>query len=73
MVPGGFEAQSFIAQEGYPYPSVFNPTGDIRDGLGLIGQPDTIFFDATGRQVDIWSGAIGFPELVSRIHKILPG
>ncbi len=65
-------ARDFIQEEGYPYPSVFDSTGDIRDGLGFIGQPDTIFFDGTGRRVDVWSGAIGFSELVARIKKILP-
>jgi thiol-disulfide isomerase/thioredoxin len=65
-------ARAFIKEEGYPYPSVFNPTGDIRDGLGYIGQPVTIFFDARGRKVDQWSGPIGLPQLLDRISKILP-
>lgn len=65
-------ARDFIQEEGYPYPSVFDPSADIRDGLGLIGQPDTIFFDGTGRRVDVWSGAITFDDLVARIKKILP-
>lgn len=65
-------AQAFIEEEGYPYPSVFNPSGDIRDRLGYIGQPVTIFFDARGRKVDQWSGPIGLPELLARIDKIVP-
>jgi thiol-disulfide isomerase/thioredoxin len=64
-------AQAFIQQEGYPYPSVFDPTGEIRDRLGYVGQPLTIFYDATGRKVDEWSGAIGLPELLDRVTNIL--
>jgi len=65
-------AQAFIQEEGYPYPSVFNPTGDIRDRLGYIGQPVTIFFDAQGKKVASWGGPIGLPELTARIDMILP-
>jgi len=64
-------AQAFIQEEGYLYPSVFDPTGEIRDRLGYIGQPVTIFYDAAGRKVDEWSGAIGLRELLDRIAKIL--
>jgi hypothetical protein len=33
-----------FAQEFHiPYPSVSDPSGQIRDGLGFIGQPYTIF------------------------------
>ena len=65
-------AQAFIQEEGYPYPSVFNPSGDIRDRLGYLGQPVTIFIDAQGLKVDQWSGPIGLSELLARIAKILP-
>ncbi|MGH2572609.1 MAG: TlpA family protein disulfide reductase [Actinomycetota bacterium] len=64
-------ARAFIREEGYPYPSVFDPTGEIRDRLGYIGQPVTIFYDAAGRKVAEWSGAIGLPELLDRIAEIL--
>jgi hypothetical protein len=38
-----------FAQEFHiPYPSVSDPSGQIRDGLGFIGQPYTIFFGAAG-------------------------
>lgn len=64
-------AQAFIQEEGYPYPSVFDQTGEIRDRLGYIGQPITIFYDAAGRKVDEWPGPIGLPQLLDRIDKIL--
>jgi hypothetical protein len=63
--------RNFIGQEDYPYASVFDPTGGIRDGFALIGQPDTLFFDSAGRRVEVWSGAIGYPELISRIEKTI--
>lgn len=65
-------AQAFIREEGYPYPSVFDPSGEIRDRLGYLGQPVTIFFDVQGQKVDEWSGAIGLPQLIERVGKILP-
>ena len=51
-------AQDFIARFGWTYPSVFDPDGSIRDGLGYLGQPVTILFDRTGKQVFEWSGAV---------------
>jgi thiol-disulfide isomerase/thioredoxin len=41
-------ARAFIRKYGWPYPSVFDPTGAIRDDLGFIGQPITIVYDALG-------------------------
>jgi len=51
-------ARTFIQQYGWTYPSVFDTTGAIRDSLGLIGQPDTLVFDASGRQSFVQSGPI---------------
>lgn len=51
-------AQAFIAKYGWTYPSVFDPNGAIRDGLGLLGQPHTIVFDRSGKEVFVWSGAV---------------
>lgn len=65
-------ARAFITEEGYPYPSVFDPIGEIRDRLGYIGQPVTIFYDAHGRRVSEWTGPIGLPQLIERIRLILP-
>lgn len=41
-------AIGFIRRYSLPYPSLFNPSGTIRDSLGVIGQPDTLFYDAEG-------------------------
>jgi thiol-disulfide isomerase/thioredoxin len=64
------QAQQFIREEGYPYPSVFDPTGEIRSGLGYIGQPVTIFYDSSGRRAFQWVGPIGLPQLGSGIRMI---
>ena len=39
-----------------PYPSVFDPTSSIKNGLGFLGQPDTVLYDSTGRMVKVWPG-----------------
>jgi len=65
-------AQAFIKEEGYPYPSVFDPTGDIRDRLGFVGQPVTVFFDAEGKRYSQWSGPIDISQLMSRVRTLLP-
>ena len=41
-------ARAFMREFGWTYPSVYDPTGAIRDGLGLIGQPVMLFYDASG-------------------------
>jgi len=46
-------AKQFIRDFGWPYPSVFDPTSEIQHGLGYFGQPVTVFFDRSGRQVSI--------------------
>ncbi len=51
-------ARGFIADHGLQYPSVFDPTGAIRDSLGMIGQPVTVFYDADGTMVSSWPGQL---------------
>src|SRR5581483_10964829 len=64
-------AASFIARYGWPYPSVFDPSGDIRDGLGFLGQPVTAFYSPSGRLVSSWSGPLTPSVLGERIASIL--
>ena len=64
-------ARTFIEQYGWIYPSVFDATGAIRDSLGLIGQPDTLVFDAAGRRSFVQSGAITREVLESAISAAL--
>jgi thiol-disulfide isomerase/thioredoxin len=66
-------ARAFIRKYGWPYPSVFDPKGAIRDDLGFIGQPVTLIFDATGRKVHSRSGPIPEEELRRAIEDALSG
>jgi thiol-disulfide isomerase/thioredoxin len=51
-------ARAFIHKYGWIYPSVFDPTAAIRDGLGFLGQPFTLVFDRQGEQVWAWYGPV---------------
>lgn len=64
-------ARAFMRESGWTYPSVFDPTGAIRDGLGLIGQPVTLFYDADGNLVDRWLGPLSRSALRSGLQSIL--
>jgi thiol-disulfide isomerase/thioredoxin len=65
------DAEAFIQEFGWSYPSVFDRNAEIRDGLGLLGQPVTLFYDASGALIDTHAGAIS-PELLDeRIGAIL--
>lgn len=65
------DAAAFIRDHHITYPSVFDEDGDIRDALGFVGQPDTIFYDANGRVVSTWTGPITRNVLRDRIEAIL--
>jgi len=64
-------ARAFIRRYGWPYPSVFDPMGAIRDHLGFIGQPVTVVYDASGRQVLTHSGAIPEEDLQKAVDEAL--
>jgi len=64
-------AREFMSTYGWTYPSLYDATGGIRDGLGIIGQPGTIFYDGDGAQVAQWSGALPEDELMKRLKQIV--
>lgn len=64
-------ARAFMREFGWTYPSVFDPRGAIRDGLGLLGQPVTLFYDADGDLADRWVGPIPPDELTKRLDSLL--
>jgi thiol-disulfide isomerase/thioredoxin len=64
-------AVAFTKEFHVPYPSVSDPLGDIRNDLGLLGQPDTIFIDAQGTKVKTLSGALTARLLDSEIQRLL--
>ena len=51
-------ARGFIDDYDLAYPSLFDPTGAIRDALGMLGQPVTVFYDADGAVVSTWPGQL---------------
>jgi cytochrome c biogenesis protein CcmG/thiol:disulfide interchange protein DsbE len=67
----GPAATAFIERFGWSYPSVSDPSAAIRDGLGLIGQPNTIFYDRTGKRVHVVSGPVTAQILAAELAKIL--
>lgn len=66
-------AKEFMQEFGWTYPSLFDADGEIRDRLGFIGQPVTIFYDADGAIVSSWNGPITAEELNARIDALLSG
>lgn len=64
-------ARDFMREFGWTYPSLFDPPGAVRDGLGLLGQPVTLFYDRSGELADGWTGPIPPKELDRRIEAIV--
>ncbi len=63
-------ARAFIHRYGWIYPSVFDPSGAIRDGLGFLGQPVTLVFDQQGKQVWSWSGPVSQDLLTTELKTL---
>ncbi len=64
-------AAEFIREYGWIYPSIFDPTGRIRDELGYIGQPVTVIYDREGRLAFEHVGAVSAEMLRTEIAKVL--
>jgi cytochrome c biogenesis protein CcmG, thiol:disulfide interchange protein DsbE len=64
-------ARGFIAEHGLEYPSIFDPSGAIRDLLGMVGQPVTVFYDADGNVVSSWDGQLSQVALDEGINAAL--
>jgi thiol-disulfide isomerase/thioredoxin len=64
-------ARDFIRRYDWPYPSVFDPAGAIRDGLGYVGQPVTLVYDRDGGLSFVWQGTITAELLRREIRKVL--
>ena len=62
-------ARGFLAEHGLTYPSVFDPSGAIRDHLGMVGQPVTVFYDAEGNLVSSWDGQLSQAALDDGIRE----
>lgn len=64
-------ARDFILRYDWQYPSIFDPTATIRDGLGYVGQPITILYDERGEVVWDHTGAIDEELLREQIQTVL--
>ena len=64
-------ARAFIEEFGWRYPSVFDPPGAIRDGLGLLGQPVTLLYSREGDIVGRWVGTVRPDELDAALAAIV--
>lgn len=62
--------RAFLTEHGWTFPSLFDATGAIRDGLGLLGQPVTLFYGADGTLVSSYTGPIPEEELAAGIAAI---
>jgi cytochrome c biogenesis protein CcmG/thiol:disulfide interchange protein DsbE len=65
------DAREFILEFDWPYPHVFDPDAEIRDGLGYLGQPVTIIYNSDGEMVFDWEGAITEDMLRREIRKVI--
>lgn len=63
-------ARRFMREYGWTYPSVFDLPGSVRDSLGLLGQPVTLFYDGSGELVSTWTGAIDDGTLRDNLESI---
>ena len=64
-------ARGFIAEFGWRFPSVFDAAGAIRDALGFLGQPATVFYDRRGEPVLTWQGPLDERTLERGLRLIL--
>jgi cytochrome c biogenesis protein CcmG, thiol:disulfide interchange protein DsbE len=63
-------AIGFIHKYSIPYPSVFDPSAAIRNSLDLLGQPDTLFYDANGELQGQVIGPLTPTSLSANLAKI---
>jgi thiol-disulfide isomerase/thioredoxin len=64
-------ARAFIQKYDWTYPSVADPNGEIKRGYGLLGQPDTMVYDAAGKRVWTGAGVVQTADLQAEIDKAL--
>ncbi len=65
------DAQDFVHAHGWPYPSVFDPSGAIMTHLGITGPPATFFYAADGSLVQRVPGQISPEALDQALQQLL--
>jgi thiol-disulfide isomerase/thioredoxin len=71
MLDNRAAAREFIREFDWRYPSVFDPDGEIRNGLGYVGQPVTLIYDQRGEVAFDIVGAVDLELLRTEIRKVL--
>lgn len=64
-------ARAFVREVGWPYPSLYDPAGAIRDRLGVVGQPATLIYDREGTLVATHVGPVTAEQLSAELDRIL--
>lgn len=64
-------ARAFVREVGWPYPSLYDPAGAIRDRLGVVGQPATLIYDREGRLVATHVGPVTAEQLAAELDRLL--
>jgi thiol-disulfide isomerase/thioredoxin len=64
-------ARSKMKEWGLTYPSLYDGSADVKRQLGFLGQPDTLFYDASGRLVERHPAQLDAPSLNAEIRKLL--
>jgi len=62
-------ARQVVEQTGVTYPLARDPQGEVFAGFGGYGMPTTLFLDAEGRVVELYTGELTASELDARIEK----
>lgn len=65
------DGAAFVREAGWTYPSISDPTGELHDRLGLLGQPVTLFYDRTGALVDTNVGPVTAGDLQRRLQALV--
>ncbi len=66
------DAAKFATELGVTYEQFTDPTGELSDSFGVSGLPATAFIDASGKVVEVHSGALTADELRGLISKNFP-
>lgn len=68
---GEAAARAFIREVGIPFPSVGDPSGDIRRAEGIVGMPTTQFYRTDGELAFVQNGEIDEDVLAERLEDLV--
>ncbi|MDP9296679.1 MAG: TlpA family protein disulfide reductase [Actinomycetota bacterium] len=64
-------ARTKMKEWGLTYPSLYDGSADVKRQLGFLGQPDTLFYDASGKLVERLPSQMDARTLNAGIERIL--